>query len=317
MTPKEGCFITASHKGFIKRVSDSEFRTQKRGGKGVQGGNTYNEDFIEHMFTANTHDFIMFFMNNGRVYVEKVYEIPEGSRISKGRSVNNLLQLQQGEQIAAMICVKEISEASNLVMCTKNGTVKKTNLADYRNFRKGGIIGINIDDGDALISVKLTNRRADLMVVSHLGKAIRFHESDLREQGRATRGVRGITLRGPDYVQSMEVVDADTTLLICGINGQGKRTPFDEFSPQKRGGSGVIAAKTAGVAGALAVRENDEVMMLTKNGQAVRAKVADISVIGRATKGVRCINLNQGDQLLGVARIIEEEADEEEAPETS
>ncbi|MDQ8183408.1 DNA gyrase subunit A [Pelagicoccus sp. SDUM812005] len=312
MTPKEGCFITISHKGFIKRVSDSEFRTQKRGGKGVQGGNTYEDDFVEHIFTANTHDTIMFFMNNGRVYVEKVYELPEGSRTSKGRSINNVLQLQKDEQIAAMICVKEISEDFNLVMCTKNGTVKKTNLAAYKNFRKGGIIGINIDEGDSLITVKLTNRDSELVIVTHLGKSIRFHESDLREQGRATRGVRGIKLAGKDYAQAMEVVDNESALLICGINGQGKRTVFDEFPLQKRGGSGVIAAKTSGVAGALAVRENDEIMMLTKNGQAVRTKVADINLIGRITKGVRCINLNEGDKLLGIARIVEDDEEKDE-----
>ncbi|MDQ8196552.1 DNA gyrase subunit A [Pelagicoccus enzymogenes] len=312
MTPKEGCFITISHKGFIKRVSDSEFRTQKRGGKGVQGGNTYDEDFIEHIFTANTHDTIMFFMNNGRVYVEKVYELPEGSRTSKGRSINNVLQLQKDEQIAAMICVKEISEDFNLVMCTKNGTVKKTNLAAYKNFRKGGIIGINIDEGDSLITVKLTNRDSELVIVTHLGKSIRFHESDLREQGRATRGVRGVKLSDKDYAQAMEVVDNESALLICGINGQGKRTVFDEFPLQKRGGSGVIAAKTSGVAGALAVRENDEIMMLTKNGQAVRTRVADINLIGRITKGVRCINLNEGDKLLGIARIVEDEEENAE-----
>ncbi|MBD5781796.1 DNA gyrase subunit A [Pelagicoccus sp. NFK12] len=312
MTPKEGCFITISHKGFIKRVSDSEFRTQKRGGKGVQGGNTYDEDFIEHIFTANTHDTIMFFMNNGRVYVEKVYELPEGSRTSKGRSINNVLQLQKDEQIAAMICVKEISEDFNLVMCTKHGTVKKTNLAAYKNFRKGGIIGINIDEGDSLITVKLTNRDSELVIVTHLGKSIRFHESDLREQGRATRGVRGVKLSDKDYAQAMEVVDNESALLICGINGQGKRTVFDEFPLQKRGGSGVIAAKTSGVAGALAVRENDEIMMLTKNGQAVRTRVADINLIGRITKGVRCINLNEGDKLLGIARIVEDEEENAE-----
>ncbi len=315
MTPKEGCFITVSHKGFIKRVSDSEFRTQKRGGKGVQGGNTYDEDFIEHIFTANTHDTIMFFMNNGRVYVEKVYELPEGSRTSKGRSINNVLQLQKDEQIAAMICVKEISEDYNLVMCTKLGTVKKTNLAAYKNFRKGGIIGINIDEGDSLITVKLTDRDSELVIVTHLGKSIRFHESDLREQGRATRGVRGVKLAGKDYAQAMEVVDNECALLICGINGQGKRTVFDEFPLQKRGGSGVIAAKTSGVAGALAVRESDEIMMLTKNGQAVRTSVKDINLIGRITKGVRCINLNEGDKLLGIARIVEDD-EENEADET-
>lgn len=313
MTPREGCFITVSHKGFIKRVSDSEFRTQKRGGKGVQGGNTYDEDFIEHIFTANTHDYIMFFMNNGRVYVEKVYEIPEGSRTSKGRSVNNLLMLQEGEQIAAMICVKEISEENNLVMCTKNGTVKKTNLAGYKNFRKGGIIGINIDEGDDLITVKLTNRQNDLVIITRKGKAIRFSEADLREQGRATRGVRGVKLGAGDFAKAMEVVDDQATLLICGVNGQGKRTRFDEYPVQKRGGSGVIAAKTAGVAGALAVADKDEIMMLTQNGQAVRSKVADISVIGRITKGVRCINLSEGDKLLGIARIVEVEEEAEKA----
>ncbi len=315
MTPKEGCFITISHKGFIKRVSDSEFRTQKRGGKGVQGGNTYDEDFIEHIFTANTHDTIMFFMNNGRVYVEKVYELPEGSRTSKGRSINNVLQLQKEEQIAAMICVKEITEDNNLVMCTKNGTVKKTNLAAYKNFRKGGIIGINIDEDDSLITVKLTDRNNELVIVTHLGKSIRFHENDLREQGRATRGVRGVKLSEKDYAQAMEVVDDESALLICGINGQGKRTVFSEFPLQKRGGSGVIAAKTSGVAGALAVRESDEIMMLTKNGQAVRTSVKDINLIGRITKGVRCINLNEGDKLLGIARIVEDEEEKDEGSE--
>ncbi len=312
MTPKEGCFITISHKGFIKRVSDSEFRTQKRGGKGVQGGNTYEDDFVEHIFTANTHDTIMFFMNNGRVYVEKVYELPEGSRTSKGRSINNVLMLQKEEQIAAMICVKEITEDFNLVMCTKNGTVKKTNLAAYKNFRKGGIIGINIDEGDSLITVKLTDRDSELVIVTHNGKSIRFHESDLREQGRATRGVRGVKLADKDYAQAMEVVDDESALLICGINGQGKRTEFNEFPLQKRGGSGVIAAKTSGVAGALAVREADEIMMLTKQGQAVRTSVKDINLIGRITKGVRCINLNKGDILLGIARIVEDDEEKDD-----
>ncbi len=316
MTPREGCFITISHKGFIKRTSDSEYRTQKRGGKGVQGGNTYDEDFIEHIFTANTHDYIFFFMNNGRVYVEKVYEIPEGSRTSKGRSIVNVLSLQEEERIAAMICVQEISDQLHLVMCTKNGVVKKTNLADYKNFRKGGIIGINIDEGDDLITVKLTKGEDDLTIISYKGKAIRFHETDLRDQGRATRGVRGIKLAEGDFAKAMEVVDPSGTLLICGLNGQGKRTKFEEYPVQKRGGSGVIAARTSGVSGALTVFENDEMMMLTKNGQAVRTKVSDISVIGRATKGVRCINLNEGDQLLGVARIVEVGEDESEGEES-
>ena len=313
MTPREGCFITVSHKGFIKRTSDSEYRTQKRGGKGVQGGNTYDEDFIEHIFTANTHDYIFFVMNNGRVYVEKVYEIPEGSRTSKGRSIARVFQLQEGEKIAAMICLKEIADTHHLVMCTKNGVVKKTNLIDYKNFRRGGIIGINIDEGDNLISAKLTSGGDDLVIITLKGQAIRFPETDLRDQGRATRGVRGIRLKEGDEAKAMEVVNNEGTLLICGLSGQGKRTKFEEYPTQKRGGSGVIAARTSGVSGALTVFESDEMMMLTKNGQAVRTKVSGISVIGRATKGVRCINLNKGDLLLGVARIIEVEDDDGES----
>ena len=197
-----------------------------------------------------------------------------------------------------MICLKEIVDTLHLVMCTKNGVVKKTNLNDYRNFRKGGIIGINIDEGVDLISAKLTGCEDDLVIISLKGKAIRFSETDLRDQGRATRGVRGIRLAEGDEAKAMEVVNPEGTLLICGLNGQGKRTKFEEYPVQKRGGSGVIAARTTGVSGALTVFETDEMMMLTKNGQAVRTRVADISVIGRATKGVRCINLNDGDRLL-------------------
>lgn len=311
MTPREGCFITVSHKGFIKRTSDSEYRTQKRGGKGVQGGKTYDDDFIEHIFTANTHDTIIFCMNNGRVYVEKVYDIPEGSRISKGRSIAHLLSLQEGEKIAAMICVEEITSAHNLVMCTANGTVKKTNLDDYKNYRKGGIIGINIDEDDDLISVKLTNGEDHLVIVTRQGKAIRFDENDLRNQGRATRGVRGVRLADKDFATAMEVVNEEGAILICGLNGQGKRTKFDEYPLQKRGGSGVIAMKTEGVSGVLTVSETDEIMMLTKNGQAVRSKASDINLIGRITKGVKCINLANKDQLLGIARIVEVDDDSE------
>lgn len=193
----------------------------------------------------------------------------------------------------------------------QNGVTKKTNLIDYKNFRKGGIIGINIDEGDDLISAKLTSGEDDLVIVTLKGKAIRFKETDLRDQGRATRGVRGVKLAKGDEVKAMEVVNSEGALLICGLNGQGKRTKFDEYPNQKRGGSGVIAARTSGVSGALTVFETDEMMMLTKQGQAVRTKISDINIIGRATKGVRCINLAKGDQLLGVARIVEIDEDDE------
>ena len=307
----EGCCITISHKGFIKRTPVSSFRSQRRGGKGVRGAGSYEEDYVEHLFTASTHDYMMFFMNNGRVYVEKVFDIPEGTRISKGRSVANVLALQKDERIAAMIPVNDFKEDLHLVMATRKGIVKKTNLSDYRNFRKGGIIGINIDEGDSLIGVKLTSGQDDLCMITRRGMSIRFKESDLRDQGRATRGVKGITLKGKDdCVVTIEVVKENTTLLIAGQNGQGKRTAFDQYRVQNRGGSGIIAMRTSGVAGALSVDEDDEIMMLTNNGQAVRTRVSEVRIIGRTTQGVRLINLSGGDTLVGINHIIEvDEAD--------
>ena len=220
--------------GFIKRTSVSEYRSQKRGGKGVKGSGSYNEDFIEHVFTASTHDNIMFFMNNGRVYVEKVYEITEGSRISKGRSLVNLLQMQEDEKIAAMICVPEFSEDLHLVKVTSKGIVKKTNLKEYSNYRRGGLIGINIDKGDKLIDVLLTNGDDEIIIVTNKGMSIRFKETDLRDQGRATRGVKGIRLKGKDFVESAVVVNDEASLLIVGENGLGKRSDFEDYRLQSR-----------------------------------------------------------------------------------
>lgn len=314
----EGCIITVSHGGFIKRTAVSSYRSQKRGGKGVIGSGQHDEDFVEHLFTASTHDYIMFFMNNGRVYVEKVYEIPEGTRISKGRSVVNVLQMQKDERIASMICVKDFSDSHHLVMCTKKGIVKKTSLSAYQNYRKGGTIGIKIDEDDELIGSKLTNGENELVLVTREGMSIRFQETDLRDQGRATRGVKGVTLKkANDCVKAIEVVDTNATLLIAGENGQGKRTEYSEYRTQSRGGSGIIALKTASVvAGALSVHEGDEVMMLTVGGQAVRSPVKDIRVIGRATQGVRLINLAEGDRLVGICRVVEvDDADVEEGGE--
>ena len=309
--PNEGCIITVSHQGFIKRTETTEYRSQKRGGRGIIGAGSHNEDFVERLFTASTHDNIMFFMNNGRVYVEKVYSIPEGSRTSKGRSIANLLELQKEEKIAAMICVKEFTDEFHLVMATRNGVVKKTNLRDYINHRKGGIIGINIDEGDELIGVKLTNGGDEIVLISHFGMSIRFHENDLRDQGRATRGVRGIRLRKDDFVEVLEIVDPEATLLVAGENGLGKRTPFDEYRLQNRGGGGIIAIRSSNVAGALAVRDEDEIMCLTSSGQTIRCPVRDIRVIGRTTRGVKLVNLGGEDRLIGIARIVE--VSEEEA----
>jgi DNA gyrase subunit A len=308
----EGCIITVTHNGFIKRTPVSSYRSQRRGGKGVIGTGQYEEDFVEHLFTASTHDYIMFFMNSGRVYVEKVYDIPEGSRISKGRSIANLLPLQKDEQLAAMICVKDFVDTEHLVMATRKGIVKKTSLTEYRNFRRDGKIGIVIDDDDQLISVKLTNGEDELVMITRKGMSIRFSEEQLRTQGRATRGVIGIRLKGKDdYVVTMEVVDSQSTLLIAGQNGQGKRTDYNEYRSQARGGSGIIAIKTSGVVSALSVREDDEIMLLTKGGQAVRTRVNEVRVIGRTTMGVKLINLGgDADKLVAISKVIEVDEDE-------
>ncbi len=307
----EGCAITVSHNGFIKRTAVSSYKAQRRGGKGVIGTGSHQEDFVEHLFTASTHDFILFFMNNGRVYVEKVYDIPEGTRISKGRSLANVLQLQKDEQIASMICIKEFSSDLHLVLCTRNGVVKKTNLKDYSNYRRGGTIGINIDKDDQLIAAKLTRGEDELVMLTCNGMSIRFKENNLRTQGRVTRGVRGIRFKKEDdYVVTIEVVDADSTLLIAGRNGQGKRTSYDAYRSQARGGSGIIAIKTSGVVGALSVHEQDEIMLLTKSGQAVRTRVNEIRVIGRTTQGVKLINLKGEDKLMGISKIIEIEEED-------
>jgi DNA gyrase subunit A len=316
LIPREACLITVSHKGFIKRTSIDEFRAQKRGGVGVKGAGQYEDDFIEHIFSASTHDFILFFMNNGRLYVKKVYDIPEGSRISKGRAINNLLEIQKGEKIAAMICVEAFEEdGTRLVFCTKKGIVKKTSLFDYKNFRRMGTKGINIDEDDELLTVRRTRGDDTLILVTRSGQSVRFHEDDLRKQGRVTRGVIGIRFKGKDEVKAMEVVDPESTLLMAGTNGMGKRTVFDEYRVQKRGGTGIIAMKTRIVAGALNVADDDEIMMFTKSGQAVRSPVKDVRVIGRTTQGVRLINLRDGDRLIGISKVLDIKDEDEEPDE--
>jgi DNA gyrase subunit A len=301
----------------MKRTSLDEYRSQKRGGKGVIGSGQYEEDFVEHLFTASTHDNIMFFMNSGRVYVEKVYNLPEGSRIAKGRALANILELQKGEKIAAMICVDGFEESEQrIVLATEKGVTKKTMLSDYRNHRKGGLIGINIDEGDNLIGARLTNGSDDIVLVTSNAQSIRFPETDLRDQGRATRGVRGIKLKTEkDKVVAIEIVDDEAKLLIAGANGLGKRTDFSDYRVQSRGGSGIIAIKSDKVVGALSVTDEDEIMMFTKKGQAVRSPIDTVRVTGRAASGVKLVNLAAKDALIGISKVVasdEEEAGEEE-----
>lgn len=304
----ECCVLTVTNKGFIKRTAVSSYRSQKRGGKGVIGAGQHDEDTIEHLFTANTHDNIMFVMDSGRVYVEKVYEIPDGSRISKGRAIINLIDMRSDERIAAMICFQDFAPDKYLVICTRKGVVKKTCLEAYKNVRRGGIIGIQIDEGDRLIEALLTNGANEIVMITSNGMSIRFRENDLRDQGRSTRGVRGISLKADDSVCAMTIVDDNATFLLAASNGQGKRSKFDEYRLQKRGGSGVIAMKLrkgGKLVGALTVNDSDEIMMITNDGQAIRSPIKDIRVIGRTTQGVRLISLSENDSLIGVSKILD------------
>ncbi|MGD1018061.1 MAG: DNA gyrase subunit A [Verrucomicrobiia bacterium] len=315
----EACIVTISHQGYIKRTAVSAYRSQRRGGKGVIGMEQREEDFIEHLFTCSTHDNIMFFTDTGRVYVEKVYELPEMGRASKGKSIANFLQLRPEEKVAALIRIKEFSDKDYVVMATRAGIVKKTVLSAYANVRKGGIIGITIEQGDRLIGVKLTNGNNELVLVTKDGMSIRFHEEDARDMGRSAVGVWGIRPDKGDFVVGVEIVDPKATLLVAGEHGIGKRTPFDEYRVQSRGGKGIITMKTTdkvgSVVGALSVTDSDEIMLTTSQGQTVRTNCKDIRIAGRNTQGVKLINLNEGDKLVAIARVISEQ--QEEAAEVS
>jgi DNA gyrase subunit A len=313
LVANRGCIITISHSGYIKRVPVETYKAQRRGGKGVAGMATKEEDYVEHLFVANTHDFILFFTARGRVYWKKVYDIPEASRTARGKAIVNLLNIRNDEQIAAMIKVREFLESSHLLMATQNGVVKKTNLSAFGNPRNDGIIAINIDQEDSLIQVKLTDGKSDAMLTTRKGMCIRFNEKQLRDQGRATRGVRGINLRKDDVVESLEMVEADATFLVCTENGYGKRTDFEDFRAQRRGGTGVIGIRASErngmVVGAHAVKETDSLMLVTAKGMLIRMAVSDVRVIGRATQGVRLINLEEGDKLVSATTVEPEGGD--------
>jgi DNA gyrase subunit A len=297
-----GCVITISHGGYIKRVPIETYRAQRRGGKGISGMTTKEEDYVEHLFVASTHDVLLFFTARGRVYAEKVYEIPEASRTARGKAIVNLLNIQSEEEIAAMIPIRGFPEDQYVVLVTARGVAKKTALSEYANVRSDGIIAINIDGGDTLIGAVLTGGESELILITRDGISIRFHEEQLRDQGRATRGVRGITLEGNDVVQTVEIVDPTATFLVCTENGYGKRTDFEEYRSQNRGGKGIIAIRTSdrngNVIGAHAVKETDSLMLITAQGKMIRMAVSDMRRIGRATQGVRLINLDEGDKLV-------------------
>jgi DNA gyrase subunit A len=321
----KGCIITISHGGYIKRVPVATFRQQKRGGKGVVGMDTKEEDYVEHVFTASTHDYLLFFTETGRVYWKKVYEVPETGRAARGKAIVNFLEIGSDEKIAALIRVREFPESQFLVFATAQGTVKKTNLGAFGNPRAGGIIAIAIEEADRLIGVKLTNGSSDIMLITRQGMSIRFNESQLRDQGRDTYGVRGITLgKENDRVESIEVVEQAATLLCISEHGYGKRTLFDEYPAQNRGGKGVITMKTSErnglVVGAHMVRDSDAMMLITEQGQMIRIPIGEIRTISRNTQGVRLINLEAGDKLVS-ATAVEPDSDDSvpglEAPESA
>jgi DNA gyrase subunit A len=325
----EGVIITMTHNGLIKRTNISSYRAQRRGGKGVIGMATRDTpvvdgeapDFIEHLFTASTHDYLMFFTSTGRVYVERVLEVPDMGRAAKGRSIANLLELQPDEKVAAMIPIKSKAgpnkeditwkQPGYVLFATQKGTVKKTALPEFANVRRGGIIAINVEPGDTLIDAKLTTGQNEVVLITREGMSIRFSEEDVRPMGRPATGVKGIELEENDSVVALAVVDADATLLVAGSNGLGKRTSFDEYRIQSRGGKGIITMKiterTGGVVGALTVRETDEVMLITAGGQMVRISVKDVRQTSRNTQGVKLIDLEENDRLQAIAPVISEE----------
>jgi DNA gyrase subunit A len=308
-----GCIITISHTGYIRRVPIDTYKAQRRGGKGVAGMGTKEEDYVQSMFVAHTHDYILFFTQSGRLYWEKVYEIPEAGRTARGKAIVNLLNIRTEEKIAAMIRVREFADTQHLVMATERGVVKKTNLSAFGNPRADGIIGINIDEGDRLIGVKLTSGQDEVMIATQKGMCIRFHEDQLRDQGRATRGVRGITLREEDAVESLEIVNESATYLTCTENGYGKRSRFDDYRSQNRGGRGIIAIRTSkrngSMVGAHSVVDTDSLMLITAQGKMIKMEVSDIRVISRATQGVRLINLGAKDKLVAATTVEPEDTE--------
>jgi DNA gyrase subunit A len=316
LIPDEEMVITVSHAGYIKRVPSDTYRAQSRGGRGIEGMKTKEEDWVEHLFLANTHDYLMFFTQDGQCYWLKVHEIPVGSRNSRGKPVVNLINIEPDEKIAALVPVRKFSHDRSLVFATRKGVVKKTSLAAYGNPRRVGINAINIIEGDELISVQLADAGCHVVLATREGMAIHFEDSDLRQLSRATTGVRGITLEDDDVVIGMVVTKPGSTLLAVAELGFGKRTELDAYRVQRRGGKGVInikvTEKTGRVVSIMEVHPGDELMMITKQGIIIRSPVDQIRVIGRNTQGVKLINLGAGDAVMDVARVVNE--DEEPKP---
>ena len=319
LIPKEDVVIAMTKLGYIKRMSHDTFKSQNRGGKGIKGMQTLEEDYVEELFMTNTHYYIMFFTNKGRVYRMKGYQIPEASRTSRGVAIINLLQLQPDEKITAMIPIKEYNHGDYLVMATKKGLVKKTPIEEYSNVRKTGLAAITLREDDELIEVKITNNDFDVFMITKQGLCIRFNEKDVRATGRTSMGVRGMNLSDNDEVVAMQLDIQGKEMLIVSEKGMGKRTDLTEFTAQNRGGKGVkcykITEKTGNVVGAKAVTEDDEIMIINTDGIIIRMECKDISVYGRITSGVKLINLKENEEVASIAKVrktLDEQWGEEE-----
>jgi DNA gyrase subunit A len=313
----ERMVITISHSGYIKRTSTDLYRRQRRGGKGITAAETKEEDFIEHLFVGTTHNYLMFFTERGQAYWLKIYEIPEGGRASRGRPIVNLLEIPKGDRVMAMLPVAKFNDTQFLIFCTKKGIVCRQALSHYDNPRKAGIKAINIEDGDELVDVKLTSGQSEVVLATRKGMAVRFHETDVRPTGRYTSGVKGITLGPDDEVIGMEIPRPGATLLTVCENGYGKRSDIEEYRETNRGAKGVINIKTSTRNGfVVAIKEvvnGEELIMVTRNGISIRCKVDDIRQTSRNTQGVTLIRIEEGDSVVGVARLAKEYADDLDA----
>lgn len=313
MIAEEDVVVTISHSGFIKRFPASGYRKQGRGGKGVTGAGTKNEDFIEHMFVASTHHYILIFTDKGKCYWLKVYEIPEAGRTARGRAIQNIIQKDKEENITAFVAVKDFTDEQNIIMATLKGTIKKTVLSAYGNVRKGGIKAINIVKDDKLISVKLTDGTNDIVLGTRNGFAIRFNEKDVRPMGRTATGVRGVRLSNDDIVVGLVVMKRHATILVVTEKGYGKRSDINDYRTTHRGGKGVITVKTSERVGKLIsmmeVVDGDELVIITAHGMVIKQGIINIRVMGRNTQGVRVIRLNEGDSIADIAKVVREEED--------
>ncbi|KXS46168.1 MAG: DNA gyrase subunit A [Methanohalophilus sp. T328-1] len=311
LIPEEEVVVTSTQSGYIKNIPLQTYNMQHRGGRGVRGMETKEDDTVGSIFVASTHDYILFFTNRGKVYWQKVYDIPRGSRQSRGKAIVNLLELAEGESVNAMIPVHDFEKDRYLFMGTRDGTVKRCSLSDFSNPRRAGIIAISLKEGDELVNVLQTDGNQDIMLASRHGKALRISEEDVRVMGRTARGVRGMKLTGADVIVSLDVVDSDATLLTVTENGFGKRTPFDEYRTLRRGGQGVITIFTdmrnGPVVTVKTVEDDDEIILTSSAGIVIRIPVTDIRVQGRNTKGVKIMNIREKDKLVSLARIKKEE----------